>query len=94
MRLKTENRAFRKRLQRIPSRRGRRYMWLKMTGDGRLSRRHCELHIGPRPNWESAIHGAAAIARHPELTRLLLEYGADPNDEERPYHVPERFDKR
>jgi ankyrin repeat protein len=46
----------------------------------------------PRPVWESAIYGAACIARHPELTRLLLEHGADPNDEETPYHVPEGYD--
>ena len=46
----------------------------------------------PRPLWESAIYGAAGIAQHPELTRLLLEYGADPNDEETPYHVPEGYD--
>jgi ankyrin repeat protein len=29
-------------------------------------------HPTPRPTWESAIYGAAGIARHPELTRLLL----------------------
>jgi hypothetical protein len=46
----------------------------------------------PRPVWESAIYGAAAIAQHPELTRLLLAHGADPNDEETPYHVPEGYD--
>ncbi|HVH88674.1 MAG TPA: ankyrin repeat domain-containing protein [Terriglobales bacterium] len=46
----------------------------------------------PRPSWESAIYGAAGLAQHPELTRLLLEYGADPNDEETPYHVPEGYD--
>jgi len=46
----------------------------------------------PRPLWESAIYGAAAIARHAELTRLLLEHGADPNDEETPYHAPEGYD--
>jgi ankyrin repeat protein len=46
----------------------------------------------PRPLWESAIYGAAGIARHRELTRLLLEHGADPNDEETPYHVPEGYD--
>jgi ankyrin repeat protein len=42
----------------------------------------------------SAIYGAAAVARHPELTRLLLERGADPNDEETPYHTPETRDNR
>jgi ankyrin repeat protein len=46
----------------------------------------------PRPTWESVIYGAAGVARHPELSRLLLEYGADPNDEETPYHVPEGYD--
>jgi hypothetical protein len=49
-------------------------------------------HPNPRPTFESAIYGAAGVARHPELTRLLLEYGADPNDEETPYHVPEGYD--
>ncbi len=46
----------------------------------------------PRPVFESAIYGAAGIARHVELTRLLLERGADPNDEETPYHVPQTAD--
>jgi ankyrin repeat protein len=46
----------------------------------------------PRPTWEAAIYGAAGIAQNPELTRLLLERGADPNDEETPYHVPETYD--
>ncbi len=46
----------------------------------------------PRPTFESAIYGAAGVARHAELTRLLLERGADPNDEETPYHVPEGYD--
>jgi hypothetical protein len=46
----------------------------------------------PRPVPESAIYGAAGIARHAGLTALLLEYGADPNDEETPYHVPETYD--
>lgn len=42
--------------------------------------------------FESAIYGAAALAQNVELTRLLLEYGADPNDNETPYHVPETYD--
>ena len=46
-------------------------------------------HPNPRPVLESAIYGAAGIARHSGLTHLLLERGADPNDEETPYHVPE-----
>jgi ankyrin repeat protein len=49
-------------------------------------------HPNPRPTFESAIYGAAAIARHPSLTQLLLNNGADPNDEETPYHVPETYD--
>jgi ankyrin repeat protein len=46
----------------------------------------------PRPVLESAIYGAAGIAHHEGLTRLLLEYGADPNDEETPYHAAEEYD--
>jgi ankyrin repeat protein len=45
----------------------------------------------PQPFYESAIYGAAGLAQHPGLTRLLLEHGADPNDEETPYHVPETY---
>jgi len=44
------------------------------------------------PEWESAIYGAAGIAQHPGVTRLLLERGADPNDGETPYHVVETYD--
>jgi ankyrin repeat protein len=46
----------------------------------------------PNPTWESAIYGAAGMAHHPELTRLLLDRGADPNDDETPYHAPETYD--
>ena len=46
----------------------------------------------PHPEWESALYGAAGVAHHAELTRLLLERGADPNDEETPYHAPETHD--
>jgi ankyrin repeat protein len=46
----------------------------------------------PEPEWESAIYAAAGVAHHAELTRLLLERGADPNDGETPYHVPETRD--
>src|SRR5258706_1379233 len=51
-----------------------------------------EMDGHPRPVFESAIYGAAGVARHPGLTRLLLERGADPNDGETPYHVPETTD--
>src|SRR6478672_13889020 len=46
----------------------------------------------PHPTFESAIYGAAGVASHPGVTRLLLDRGADPNDEETPYHVPETYD--
>ncbi len=48
----------------------------------------------PEPVWESVLYGAAGIAHHPGLTRLLLEHGADPNDGETPYHAPETRDNR
>ena len=48
----------------------------------------------PAPEFESAIYGAAGVAHHPELTRLLLERGANPNDGETPYHVIETYDNR
>jgi len=44
------------------------------------------------PEFETALYGAAGVAHHPEMTRLLLERGADPNDEETPYHAPETRD--
>lgn len=44
------------------------------------------------PERETALYGAAGIAHHAELTRLLLERGADPNDGEVTYHAPETYD--
>ncbi|MGB7134694.1 MAG: ankyrin repeat domain-containing protein, partial [Acidobacteriaceae bacterium] len=46
----------------------------------------------PRQIPETAVYGAAGLAQHAGLTHLLLEFGADPNDEETPYHVPETRD--
>ena len=46
----------------------------------------------PEPCFESVLYGVAGIAHHEELTRLLLERGADPNDGETPYHVAEGYD--
>jgi ankyrin repeat protein len=43
----------------------------------------------PNPEWESALYGAAGVAHHAEMTRLLIEHGADPNDGEVSYHSPE-----
>jgi ankyrin repeat protein len=47
---------------------------------------------GDDPEWESAIYGAAGVAHHAELTRLLLDRGADPNDNETAYHAAETYD--
>jgi ankyrin repeat protein len=46
----------------------------------------------PKPTWESVLYGAAGVAHHADMTRLLLERGADPNDDETPYHTPETHD--
>jgi len=43
-------------------------------------------------HWESAIYGASGVARNAPLTRVLLTRGADPNDEETPYHAIESYD--
>jgi ankyrin repeat protein len=51
-----------------------------------------EMAHEPAPEWESALYGAAGVAHHAELTRLLLKRGADPNDGETPYHAPEGWD--
>src|SRR5262245_32655177 len=37
----------------------------------------------------SALYGAAGVVHSPEMTRLLLEAGADPNDGESVYHSVE-----
>ena len=42
--------------------------------------------------FECVLYGAAGIAHHAALTRLLLERGADPNDGEVTYHSPETYD--
>lgn len=41
---------------------------------------------------ETALYGAAGVAHHGALTRLLIERGADPNDPEVVYHTPEDWD--
>jgi ankyrin repeat protein len=46
------------------------------------------------PEFETALYGAAGVAHHPEMTRLLLARGADPNDIEAVYHSPETRDNR
>ncbi len=49
-------------------------------------------HDQQPPVFESPLYGAAGIAHHAEMTRLLLERGADPNDDETVYHTPETYD--
>jgi ankyrin repeat protein len=46
----------------------------------------------PEPEFESALYGAAGVAHHAELTQLLIDHGADPNDAEVSYHTPETYD--
>ena len=47
---------------------------------------------GTQPEFETAIYGAAGVAHHAAMTRLLLERGADANDIEAVYHSPETED--
>jgi len=42
--------------------------------------------------FETALYGAAGVAHHAGVTRLLIERGADPNDPEVVYHTPEDWD--
>ena len=53
-----------------------------------------EENHAPKPEWECALYGAAGVAHHPELTGLLLDRGADPNDGEVAYHSSETLDNR
>ncbi len=46
----------------------------------------------PSPCFESLLYGAAGVHFNAPLTRVLLERGADPNDDETPYHSPETYD--
>lgn len=48
----------------------------------------------PEPTFESVLYGAAGVAHHDEMTKLLLDHGADPNDGETEYHAPEWFNNR
>ncbi|HMA39303.1 MAG TPA: ankyrin repeat domain-containing protein [Gemmatimonadales bacterium] len=47
---------------------------------------------GEHPEFETALYGAAGVAHNAPLTRLLIERGADPNDEDAVYHAPEGHD--
>lgn len=46
---------------------------------------------GPGSQWESALYGAAGVAFCAPLAALLLRHGADPNDDEVPYHAAEQY---
>ncbi len=48
----------------------------------------------PEPTFESVLYGAAGVAHHDQMTKLLLDHGADPNDGETEYHSPELFNNR
>ncbi len=50
---------------------------------------------GARPHhgYRSALHGSVTV-NNPEITRLLLQRGADPNDGESLYHAAEHRDHR
>ncbi len=45
----------------------------------------------PTPEFESVLYGAAGVAGHAGVTRVLLERGGEPNDNETPYHAPEDY---
>lgn len=51
---------------------------------------HSDPH-NPSPQFESALYGAAGVAFCAPLTALLLAHGADPNDDEVPYHAAEHY---
>jgi ankyrin repeat protein len=51
-----------------------------------------EMQHTPKPAHESVLYGAAGVAHHAALTRLLVERGADVNDGEVAYHTPETYD--
>jgi ankyrin repeat protein len=51
-----------------------------------------EIDTPPRQIIESAIYGAAGVAQSAGVTQVLLDFGADPNDEETAYHVSETYD--
>jgi ankyrin repeat protein len=46
----------------------------------------------PDPCFEAVLYGASAVAKHLEVTRALLDHGADPNDEETSYHLAEGYE--
>ncbi len=47
---------------------------------------------GSPPEFETPLYGASGVAHHAGMTRLLIDRGADPNDDEVAYHTPESYD--
>ena len=45
----------------------------------------------PSPQHESVLYGAAGVAFCAPLVELLVAFGADPNDDEVPYHAAEQY---
>ncbi len=52
---------------------------------------HDQTHSPSNPEWESVLYGASGVAQHAGVTKVLLDFGADPNDNETPYHAPETY---
>ncbi|HTD98359.1 MAG TPA: ankyrin repeat domain-containing protein [Mucilaginibacter sp.] len=47
---------------------------------------------GKNPEFETALYGAAGVVQHAGLTQLLVDRGAEVNDEEVCYHSPETWE--
>lgn len=47
---------------------------------------------GKYPEFETALYGAAGVAQHAGLTQLLVDHGAEVNDDEACYHSPETWE--
>jgi len=47
---------------------------------------------GDYPDFEGVLYGAAGVLQNARLTQLLLDRGADPNDNEACYHSPETWE--
>lgn len=53
---------------------------------------YMDLTSPPETGLRTALYGAAALAKHADLVRLLVAHGADANDEEVAYHSAEGYD--
>jgi ankyrin repeat protein len=66
--------------------------WALLDGGASAKTGYFDQAHRPETEFESALYGAAGVAHHAQLTQLLLDRGADPNDGEVPYHVPDTYD--